>query len=169
MAARESPEFGPSGYLPEKASKRARKIVLRAPLGLQWIIASVLFGGVVLVAGLMFLTRSGPPAAPYVAAADLADVGDALLVADLDVLVVTAGGPIAAFADATALDLAYCDANRRIESGDGQVWGLTGRGYGVESLARHPATVHDGVVYVDPTTTVAGPTPASTTEAPACR
>ncbi|MTV26636.1 hypothetical protein FTX61_14610 [Nitriliruptoraceae bacterium ZYF776] len=32
----QTPEFGPSGYLPERASKRARKIVLRAPLGLQW-------------------------------------------------------------------------------------------------------------------------------------
>lgn len=161
-------EFGPSGYLPEKASKRARKIVLRAPLGVQWIVAAMVFGLVVLVAGLLFLRSSGPPDAPYVAVGTLPEIGDARLVADVDALVVTAGGPVQAFADATAQQLTYCAASRQVEAPDGRTWSLTGRGYGTASLGRHPLVVHDGMVYVDPTTTVPGPRPADDPRPPGC-
>jgi hypothetical protein len=40
--------------------------VLRAPLGLQWVVASLVAGVVVLVAGLLLLDRAAsPPGAPW--------------------------------------------------------------------------------------------------------
>jgi len=159
-------EFGPSGYLPPKASARARKIVLRAPLGIQWVIGAVVAGIVVVVAGVLWLSQSGPPEAPFVATVAVTQVGDSVVLDDLDALAVTAGGPVVVFAQAT--DLALCEANGRVEGRDG-VWSAsTGRGFGTESLARHPTVVHDGILYVDPTTTTPGPTASSTVEAPAC-
>lgn len=159
-------EFGPSGYLPPKASARARKIVLRAPLGIQWVIGAVVAGIVVVVAGVLWLSQSGPPEAPFVATVAVTEIGDSMVLDDLDALAVTAGGPVVVFAAAT--DLALCEVNGRIE-GRGGVWSAsTGRGFGTESLARHPTVVHEGILYVDPTTTTAGPTASSTIEAPAC-
>jgi hypothetical protein len=75
----ERPEFGPSGYLPERASKRARKIVLRAPLGTQWIVASILAGLLVVVAGGLYLQRrDDPPPAPWTAVGRIDDLADSL-------------------------------------------------------------------------------------------
>ena len=163
-----APEFGPSGYLPERASQRARKIVLRSPLGLQWVIASVVAGVIVLVAGVVFLLSSGdPPPSPWVGAGPIEDIGDARPHDDLDVLLVAAGGRIRAFAHAADLD--YCPDSHRLESPDGRVYRLTGRGTGgVDSLTEHPTLVQDGVVYVDPTRTMPGPEPSSEVAEPAC-
>lgn len=164
----EHPAFGPSGYLPAKASARARKIVLRAPLGLQWVVAAVVAGLVVLVAGGLWLTRSGPPGAPFIPVMDLTEVGEAALLPDLDALVVTVAGPIVVFVDASGHGLAYCPASGRVE-GDHGVWSAaTGRGWGVESLARHPSVVHDGTLYVNPQQVVPGPPPSATMEQPVC-
>jgi hypothetical protein len=162
------PSFGPSGYLPERAAKRARKIVLRAPLGMQWIVASVLAGLIVVVAGVLFLQRSGePPPAPWEPVGTLEEVAPTRLVADLDVLVVAAGGRVRAFADAE--DVGYCATSNRLEAADGRVWNLTGRGFGgTVSLAEHPTLVQDGIVYLDPTRTTAGPTPSDEPAEPAC-
>ena len=136
------------------------------PLGIQWVVGAVVAGIVVVVAGVLWWSQSGPPAAPFVATVTVADVDGAVVLDDLDALAVTAGGPVVVFADAT--DLALCDANGRIE-GRGGVWSAsTGRGFGIESLARHPTLVHDGVLFVDPTTVVDGPTASSTVESPAC-
>jgi hypothetical protein len=156
------PDFGPSGYLPERAAARARKIVLRAPLGLQWVVASLVAGVVVVVAGVLFLQRaSDPPPAPWVEVAEVAALEDAEVVDDLDVLLVTTGGRPRAFAGAT--DVTYCAASNRLEAPGGRVWSLTGRGFGgAPSLAEHPTLVQDGLLYVDPTRTVPGP--ASTSE-----
>ena len=155
------PEFGPSGYLPERASKRARKIVLRAPLGLQWVIAAVVSGVAVVIAGVLFLQqRPAAPTDPWVPVATVEEVGDARSVDDLDVLLVGTGGRVRAFADAAGI--AYCPASNRLETADGQVWNLAGRGLeGTPSLDEHPTAVHDGEVYLDPTRTVPGPTPLS--------
>jgi len=49
-------EFGPGGYLPKQAASRARKIILRAPMGAGWIIASVALGVLIFVAGAIFLS-----------------------------------------------------------------------------------------------------------------
>ncbi|MFA9429731.1 hypothetical protein [Egicoccus sp. AB-alg2] len=161
------PEFGPSGYLPERASKRARKIVLRAPLGLQWVVASVLAGLVVVAAGVLFLQRSGePPPAPWTPVGEIDELAASQPLDDLDAVLVAAGGRIRVFADAAGV--AYCEPSNRLEDG-ARVWNLTGRGLGgAASLAEYPTIVHDGTVYVDATRTVAGPAPSSDAAEPAC-
>lgn len=165
------PEFGPGGYLPDRAARRARKIVLRAPLGLQWVVATIVAGIAVLVAGVVFLGTSGePPGAPFVALGAVADMPAAgtLDVAGRTVLVVGAGGRVRAFVPDGEVP-AYCDASRRLEAADGRVWALTGRGLGgADSLAEHPVTVVDGNVYVDPTRTVPGPAPDPAAVEPGC-
>lgn len=169
----EQPAYGPSGYLPSKASARARKIVLRAPLGLQWVIGAIVAGLVVVVAGVLFLTRSGPPGAPFVATVEIDDVDGATALDDLDALLVIGGGPAVAFAGLSDHELAWCEATRRVEGtvdGTPATWhGATGRGFGVASLASHPVVVHDGVAYVDPTATSPGPRSAPEPEPPGCR
>ena len=162
------PSFGPSGYLPERAAKRARKIVLRAPLGVQWIVASVLAGVVVVVAGVLFLQRSAePPPEPWAAIGAVEEVAPTRVVTDLDALVVAAGGRVRAFAAVD--DVRYCAESNRLEAPDGRVWNLTGRGFaGTDSLDEHPTLVQDGMVYVDPTRTVPGPSPSDDPVEPAC-
>jgi hypothetical protein len=162
------PSFGPSGYLPERAAKRARKIVLRAPLGMQWIVASVIAGLVVVAAGVLFLQRSAePPPAPWEPIGTLEELAPTHVVEGLDVLVVAAGGRVRAFADAQ--DVSYCAASNRLEAPDGRVWNLTGRGFGgTGSLAEHPTLVQDGTVYLDPTRTAAGASPSDEPAEPAC-
>lgn len=163
----ESPEFGPGGYLPERAAKRARKIVLRAPLGLQWIVGAVVVGVVLLVAGLVFLrSAGGPPGAPFERVGPLASLARPTDVHD-GVLLVTGLGRVRAFAGAA--DVAYCAEADQLESPDGRVWSLTGRGYdGGPSLDEHPVIVHDGVVYLDATRTVPGPAPSGQPASPVC-
>lgn len=150
----------PIGYLPERAARRARKIVLRAPLGLGWIVASVLAGVVLLVAGAVFLLRStGPPGPPFVAVGRVETLGAAAVRDDLGVLVVTVGG-VRAF-PLEPHRPRYCPTSGRLESPDGRVWSTTGRALdGGPSLPTHPVVVHEGIVYVDPTRSIAGPPPA---------
>ena len=161
-------EFGPGGYLPERAAKRARKIVLRAPLGLQWVIAAVVAGAVVVVAGVLLLSSDGTPDPPYVAVAEVADVAGQVVPDEATgAVLVGLSGRIRAFA--TDQDLTYCAANRRLESADGGVWTLTGRSVSErDSLAEHPAISADGRLYVDPTVTTPPPEPASERTDPAC-
>lgn len=165
-----SPDFGPGGYLPQKASKRARKIVLRAPLGMQWILAAAAFGAVVLVGGLLWLNSSGPPGPPHVAAGPVdPGAGPAVIhLDDVDAWLVTGAGPPMAVVGDQVEDLSWCEASRRLESSDGRVWTTTGRGLGTPSLTTHPMVVHDGVAYVDPTATRPGARPSDTTATPAC-
>jgi hypothetical protein len=165
----ERPDFGPSGYLPERASKRARKIVLRAPLGLQWPIAAAVAGLAVIVAGVLFLrSTDAPPPEPWVAVGEVADIGAAQTIDDLDVLLVGAGGRLRAFAEAG--QVGYCEASNRLETADGRVWNLTGRGLGgTGSLAEHPSVVQDGTAYLDPSRTVPGPDPSDEPAEPGCR
>jgi hypothetical protein len=55
---------GKLAYLPPRAAK-ARKLILRSQLGRGWIVASALFGLVILVAGALFLARQGRPGPPW--------------------------------------------------------------------------------------------------------
>lgn len=157
------PDFGPSGYLPERAARRARKIVLRAPLGLSWVVASLLAGVVVAVASGAFLLRTAaPPGAPWIAVGAVADLGpDARPSATglpADLLVVTAGGRVRAFV--APAGVRWCAASNLLEEADGHAWTVTGRGLdGAPSLDEHPTLVHDGVVHVDPTVRLDGPPP----------
>jgi hypothetical protein len=59
-----------TAYLPPRAAK-ARKLILRSQLGRGWIIASVVFGLVILVAGGLYLARAGRPGPPWVQVAAL--------------------------------------------------------------------------------------------------
>ncbi len=166
--ADEQPEFGPSGYLPERASQRARKIVLRAPLGAQWIVASLVAGVVVVVAGVwLLLSSGGAPEEPWVAVAEVEEVGRALALPEREVLLVAGAGRIRAFV-ATA-EVAFCEDSNRLESPDGRVWSLTGRGLGgAASLSEHPTTLHERTVYLDPTIEVDGPEPSDEPVEPGC-
>jgi hypothetical protein len=162
------PEFGPSGYLPPRAAQRARKIVLRAPLGLQWVVGSLVVGVVVVGAGLLWLMGDDVPDEPWVAVGAVADVGTTAEPDGLDVLLV-GNGRIRAFADAVERGAAYCPDSRRLESAGGEVWSLTGRGLGgTPSLHEHPTRVHDGILYVDPTHTMETPAPSPEAVEPAC-
>ena len=165
-----TPDFGPRGYLPERASKRARKIVLRAPLGLQWIVAAAAFGVLVLVAGLLWLGAGGPPGAPFVEAGPLpAATGPTVTeLPAAEAWLVTGTGPALAVPREQVDQLAWCEASGRLESADGRVWSATGRGFATPSLRSHPVVVHDGVVYVDPSTVREGTRPADEPVSPTC-
>lgn len=164
------PEFGPSGYLPERASKRARKIVLRAPMGMQWIIGSAVVAVGVLVAGLLFLrTADEPPGPPFVEVGPLATIGEATPLPDYDAVASRAAGRLRVFAvpDSGALPT-WCEQTRQLVT-DARVWSPTGRGLdGEASLAELPSIVFEGVVYIDPTTTVPGPAPTDEDVTPGC-
>ncbi len=156
------PDFGPSGYLPDRAAKRARKIVLRAPLGLQWIVGALVAGAIVVVAGVLFLqSRDAPPPDPWVAVAPTSELSASTYDTEVDALIVAAGGRPRAFVGAQ--DVAYCVVSNRLEADNGGVWALTGRGLaGTPSLEEHPTLVSGGVLYVDPTRT--SPAPSALTE-----
>ena len=64
---------GRVAYLPPRAA-RARKLILRSQLGRGWIVASALFGVVILAAGVLFLTRAGHPGPPWVRVAAVPDL-----------------------------------------------------------------------------------------------
>jgi hypothetical protein len=59
-----------TAYLPPRAAK-ARKLILRSQLGRGWIVASAVFGLVILAAGGLYLARAGRPGPPWVRVAPL--------------------------------------------------------------------------------------------------
>lgn len=162
------PSFGPSGYLPDRAARRARKIVLRAPLGLQWVVASLVAGAVVLVAGVLLLGRGADaPGEPWVVLGAVADLPASGEDGATGLLVVHVAGRVRAF-DAPD-GVAYCAASNRLEHPDGRVWALTGRGFAsTPSLAPAPTLTVSGIAYVDPTAPGAPPRPLSDPATPAC-
>lgn len=170
-APADEPDFGPGGYLPDRASRRARKIVLRAPMGIQWVIGSLVVGVVVVVAG-WFALRDSAPQAPYVQVpTELARGTDGVALWEdppggaVDALVVRSGARARVFAwDGAPLPV-LCDASGLLEAPDGGAWRLTGRGLGgTPSLSEHPIIIDDGVLFADPTTTIEAP-PAGTAPA----
>jgi hypothetical protein len=162
------PDFGPAGYLPDRAARRARKIVLRAPLGLQWVVAALLAGVVVLVAGVLLFGRgAATPEPPWIALGPV----DTLPVSSVDaasgLLIVNVGGRVRAFEAPEGA--AYCTASNRIEHPDGRIWALTGRGTdGQDSLPPAPTLTVAGIAYVDPTVLGEPLSPLSETARPGC-
>lgn len=160
--ADDAPEFGPQGYLPERASRRARKIVLRAPMGIQWVVGSLVVGVVVVVAGWLALrdTTPGPPYELVPAELVTPTRGGVQLWeptgTDESAIVVTVGNRTRVFAWEGGDLPAVCLESGLVEGNDGRVWRPTGRGLdGTESLAEHPLVVTDGgVLHADPTTTI---------------
>ena len=161
-------DFGPGGYLPERASRRARKVILRARMGLQWVIATIVAGVVIVGAGVLWLVQSDdPPGSPWVAVGAVEAIDEAAVLPDRDVLILTVGRP-RAFVEPGDSDLLWCSEERRIESpagDDWMVWSSTGRPLsGQEPLLQHPTRVHDGVLYLDPSVTIASPGPPNNPE-----
>lgn len=163
-----SPGFGPSGYLPDRAARRARKIVLRAPLGLQWIVASLVAGLVVLVAGVLLLGRgSTPPGPPWTSLGPVETLAASSVDGPSGLLVVNVGGRVRAFSAPD--DVAYCAPSNRLEHPDGRVWALTGRGTGGQaSLAPVATLTVAGIAYVDPTVIGEPPEPLADVAEPGC-
>lgn len=168
-------DFGPGGYLPPRAAKRARKIVLRRQMGLGWPLAALVAGALILVVTVPFvLTFQGPPGEPYTAVGPLGAVdsgGDARVSADgAEVLIVRAGGALHAFVDVPD-GVAYCPASRRLESPRGEVWTLQGRLIAGEggSLSRADVVAYDDVLYVDVSSPQAPLPPRPGDQHPACR
>jgi hypothetical protein len=155
----EQAQYGPGGYLPERAAKRARKIVLREEMGLQWPIAAVVAAVIVLAAGLWFVRAdSRPPGEPFEAVLDIDEVdprGAAVLPAadpGTGLVVVRAGGGVRVFRTPTD-EVAWCAESGRLEAPGGAVWNTNGRLVGGpgESLEPLPSQVFDGTLYVDET------------------
>lgn len=125
--------------------------MLRAPLGVQWIVASLVAGLVVLVAGgLLLRGGSAPPGPPWESLGAVEDLAATQVDAASGLLIVTVSGRVRAF-DAPD-DVTYCVASNRLEHPDGRVWALTGRGTGgTASLVPVPTLVVAGTAYLDPT------------------
>ena len=166
--AQTAPSFGPSGYLPDRAARRARKIVLRAPLGLQWVVASLLAGAVVLVAGVLLLGRgSEVPGAPWIALGAVETLPASAYEPTTGLLVVHVAGRVRAFTAPPGVD--YCAPSNRLEHPDGRVWALTGRGLaGAASLAPVATLTVSGTAYLDPTATGPPLDPVDDPAEPAC-
>jgi hypothetical protein len=162
------PSFGPGGYLPDRAARRARKIILRAPLGLQWVIASLVAGLVVLAAGLLLLGRgAAPPTAPWLDLGEVTALPEAGVDDHTGLLVITVGGRLRAFEAPPETD--YCQPSNRLEHPDGRVWALTGRGYaGTASLIPVPTLTVAGRAYLDPSVRGPAPDPLTDPATPGC-
>jgi len=170
-----SPEFGPRGYLPPKAAKRARKIVLREQMGMGWPLAAAAAAVLVALAGVayfLFVMRApGPPYVDLGAVEQVPATGSAELTsapAGATALVVRSAGAVRAFA-AQPPGVAWCAQSRRLETADA-AWAADGRlvhGDG-QSLQPRRVVVHDGRVYVDVRTQLPRPAPAPGGPPPAC-
>ena len=178
------PDFGPGGYLPPKAAKRARKIVLREQMGFGWPLAAVAAAVLVAVAGGAYLyTSSRGPAEPFRALQPLTEVpagGAATLPVagagdpGVRVLVVRAGGSVRAFLPEPD-EVSWCAASQRLETTDGDTprpaaWTADGRLVYGERMSLQPlrSTVYDGIVYVDLETQLPPPAPGPPESPPEC-
>ena len=151
---------GRVAYLPPRAA-RARKLILRSQLGRGWIVASALFGIVILAAGALFLARAGRPGPPWVRAAavsalpagavtEVAGPAGQVVVVDrrdagLRAFLAPAGPcPVVAAGGGFARPCA------------GQRWDAAGAPAGgdreeaLPPLRRVPTALADGALYVDP-------------------
>lgn len=172
----QEPDYGPGGYLPPRAAQRARKIVLRERMGLQWPIAAIVAAAVVAAVGVVFLLRgAAPPQEPFVPVVRLTTLepgaAETTAADGTEVLLVRAAGGVHAFVAPGRVEPRFCDASHRLEGGS-RVWTLEGRLVGgaadATSLARLPVTVFDGQVFVDPTSPRPPAGPSRTGESPRC-
>jgi hypothetical protein len=151
---------GRVAYLPPRAA-RARKLILRSQLGRGWILASALFGVVILAAGVLFLARAGHPGPPWVRVAAVSSLpagtvtevagpsGQAVVVDRRDglraFLAPPGPCPVRAADDGFARS---CTGQRWDASGAPAGGGGTGQN-GRPALRRVPAVVAGGALYVD--------------------
>lgn len=142
------PETGERyGYLPRKAA--SRKLVIRAQLGLPWVLAALGAAALVLLAGaLFFLSRPDRPGRPYV------DQGR------LDTYPEKAVTPLrdrSGWLDrrsglaAVAGGVAFCDDDGGWVGRDGKRYDADGRADDGRGLVLWAVRAAAGHVYVDPT------------------
>jgi hypothetical protein len=149
-------------YLPPKAGK-ARKLILRTQLGLPWMLAAILFGLVILVAGTLFLVKGGRPGAPWQRVAPVTRLEDgtvtqAALRAGEVVVVDRRGGTLRAFlAPSGACPVVATRSGGFARPCTHQAWDQSGQPAGGQgasaqppALRPMPATVAKGDLYVDP-------------------
>lgn len=172
----QEPDFGPGGYLPPRAAQRARKIVLRERMGLQWPIAAGVAAVIVALGGVLFLLRgTTPPEEPFVPVIHLTALepgaAETTGAGGTEILLVRAAGGVQTFVAPAGIEPRFCEVSGRLEA-DGRVWTLEGRLVGGDadtgSLARVPVTVFDGEIYVDPTAPQPAPEPSEAGETPQC-
>jgi hypothetical protein len=162
------PRPDPSGrtaYLPPRAAK-ARKLILRSQLGRGWIVASALFGLVILAAGGLYLARAGRPGPPWVRVAAL-EALPAGAVTEVPAAAGSAGRALAGQVvvvdrrgDEPRVFLAAPGPCKVVAAGagfarpcDGQRWDAEGRpaaGEATPALDRRPAVFARGDLYVLP-------------------
>jgi len=142
------------GYLPRKAARR--KLVIRAQLGLPWVLAALGAAAVLAIAGLAFvLSRPTRLGAPY------ADEGRLSDYAEQDVRPLPGrDGWLDRRAGLAAIagDVAFCPADGGWVDGDGRRYDAQGRADDGRGLRLWRVRAVSGRVYVDrtATTTVTG-------------
>ncbi len=146
-------------YLPPRAGK-ARKLILRSQLGLPWMLAAILFGLVILVAGTLFLVKGGRPGAPWQRVAPVTRFADgavsqAPLRAD-EVVVVDRRGTLRTFLAPTGSCPVVGTPTGFARPCAQQAWDQSGEPLGSHGLRTPPrlravpATVAKGDLYVNP-------------------
>ncbi len=170
----EHTDYGPGGYLPDRAARRARKIVLREQMGIGWPSAAVLAALVVAIAGVAGVLRLfEPPAVPFSPIAEITDVApngaQVVSAGRQQLLVVRGGGPVRVF-DVPEGGISWCRASGRLQGPDGRVWSRDGRLVGGQgrSLRPRPSVVHEGTLYVNTSSGLPRPPEQDWGETPAC-
>jgi len=147
-------------YLPSRAAG-ARKLVLRSQLGVPWLLAAVLFGLVILVAGVLFLVKAGRPGAPWERVAPVARFADGTVTqapyrADEVLVVDRRGGTLRAFLAAPGPCPVVGTPSGFARPCAGQAWGSGGEPAPTARAASPPpplravpVTVAKGELYVD--------------------
>jgi len=145
-------------YLPPKAGK-ARKLILRSQLGLPWMLAAILFGLLILVAGTLFLVKGGRPGAPWQRVAPVTRFADGAVtqtpLRSGEVVVVDRrGGTLRAFLAPSGPCPVVGTRSGFARACAQQAWDQSGEpvsGQGMPAPLRPlPATVAKGDLYVNP-------------------
>lgn len=156
------PETGERyGYLPRKAA--SRKLVIRAQLGLPWVLAALGAAALVLVAGAaFFLSRPDRPGAPYVDQGPL----DTYPEQAVTPLRVGLGWLDRRTGLAATGGVAFCDDDGGWVGPDGERYDAQGRSADGSGLVLFAVRAAGGHVYVDPTHTTT--VTATTAPLPPC-
>jgi hypothetical protein len=152
---------GRVAYLPPRAA-RARKLILRSQLGRGWILASALFGLVILAAGVLFLARAGHPGPPWVRVAAVSSLpagtvtevagpsGQAVVVDRRDGLRAFLAPPGPCPVRAADDGFARPCTDQRWDASGAPSGGPSSPGSATPPLRRIPAVVAGGALYIDP-------------------
>jgi hypothetical protein len=145
------PETGQRyGYLPRKAADR--KLIIRAQLGLPWVLAALAAAALLAVAaGAFVLSRPGHPGAPYVDEGPLSaypeqavhPLRNGLGWLDRRTGLAAVAGPVA-----------FCPADGGWVGADGTRYDADGRSDGGNGLALYAVKAASGHVWVDPTSKI---------------